>query len=101
MENLEEFIKSINNYSDPYLKGFHKCLKEQEQEVLPFIQTAGYIVGILETKFAVQFPKLNEEKFQDKLMISIAIVFMNAVSIKEPTALNLKKQIEKSIGIDD
>ncbi len=101
MENLEEFIKSINAYSDAYLKGFNKYLKENEQEVLPFIQTAGYIVGIIETKFAAQLPKLNEEKYQDKLMISIAIVFMNAVSENDPDALNLKKQIESCIGIDD
>ncbi len=101
MEQLEAFIDELNEYSAPFAKGFNKRLKEQENEVLPFLQTAGYIVGILETKFAAQLPKLNEEKYQDRLMASIAIVFINAVSLQDEKALSLKKKIEKSIGLDD
>ncbi len=98
---IEEFINEINAYSAPYTKNFNKQLKENENEILPFLQTATYIVSVLETMHAVELPKLNEEKYQDKLIASIAIVFINAVVTNDENAITLKKKVEQSIGLVD
>ncbi len=101
MNNLENFINQLHEYTKTFVKDFNKKLKQDEKEYEPFIQTASYIVDMMETKFANELPSLNDEKYQAKLVGTVAIIFINAITIKDEQAIMYKKEIESTIGLNE